>query len=271
MTRAPDGGASCSAASDASAPATTIWPPPLKLAGSRPSSASFSSSSASSPPSTALMPVSTFAAASAIATPRWVTSFIASCSLRMPAARRRGELTDRVTGDAREFVPAAAVGDRGEAQQRRTRRSAAGRPRYPGSCRRRSPCRGCADRRRRRRRAHRGARRTGVRRARVRGIRGFASPVRARRQRQSRVPSCPVPVPRVEPGPRRYPAKRWRISTTPPAPFADSEIWRHAAFSASGCAGRADLRIREGGGEGSRAHRTGPVTLIVTPPAHCAS
>ena len=55
--RARPGGSALSAARASSAPATTIWPPPLKLAGSRPSSSRRARSSASSAPRTALMPV----------------------------------------------------------------------------------------------------------------------------------------------------------------------------------------------------------------------
>ena len=96
---------SCSCSSASSAPATTIWPPPLKFAGSSPSSSSRaeqlvlvaaerrrSCRSASS------------AAASAIARPRSATKCIASASAEDAGGRRSGDLADRVAGDAADPV-----------------------------------------------------------------------------------------------------------------------------------------------------------------------
>lgn len=83
--RTPSGLSSASAASCSSVPAATIWPAPLMLAGVRPSFSRWATEVSGSPPSSADMPVSVIAAASAIARPRLRTRASASVSSRTPA------------------------------------------------------------------------------------------------------------------------------------------------------------------------------------------
>ncbi|EGJ77648.1 putative 3-oxoacyl-ACP synthase II [Streptomyces sp. Tu6071] len=83
--RTPSGLSSASAASCAAVPAATTWPPPLTFAGVRPSFSRCGATVARSPPSSAAMPVSVTAAASAIASPRVRTSASAASESRTPA------------------------------------------------------------------------------------------------------------------------------------------------------------------------------------------
>ena len=86
ITRALSG-LSCPAswASAGSGPAATVWPAPLRLAGSRPSRSIVASTSSGFPPSTALMPVGSSAHAAAISRPRTAASATAVSASSTPA------------------------------------------------------------------------------------------------------------------------------------------------------------------------------------------
>lgn len=83
--RTPSGGSSLRAASCSSVPAATICPAPLTFAGVRPSFSRCATETSGSPPSSADMPVSVIAAASAMARPRLRTRVRAAVSSRTPA------------------------------------------------------------------------------------------------------------------------------------------------------------------------------------------
>ncbi len=97
-TRARAGGSSASFSSAASAPAATIWPAALRLAGTRSSASRRASTSASSPPSRADMPVGSSAQALAISRPRVAARATASSAEMTPGYRVGGELADGVSG-----------------------------------------------------------------------------------------------------------------------------------------------------------------------------
>ena len=84
-SRVPAGGSAARAASCASVPAATICPAALIFAGVSPRASMAASTSDSSPPSTAVMPVSSAAAARAMAWLRAATKRIASSGVRTPA------------------------------------------------------------------------------------------------------------------------------------------------------------------------------------------
>lgn len=83
--RTPSGLSASRAASCSSVPAATIWPPPFTFAGVRPSFSRCGTVVSGSPPSSADIPVSVIAAASAIARPRVRTSFSAAVASSTPA------------------------------------------------------------------------------------------------------------------------------------------------------------------------------------------
>ena len=85
MTRARSGGVAASRARPSRDPAATTWPAPLTFAGTSPAVAIAASTSDGSPPRTALIPVGTSAAASAMNDARAETRDTASTSSRTPA------------------------------------------------------------------------------------------------------------------------------------------------------------------------------------------
>ena len=148
MTRAPAGGSACSAARAASSPATTIWPPPLKLAGCEPEVVELGEQ---------LGLVAAEHGAHAGRRPAAAASAIARAALRRRASSRRPRSGCRRRPPRRSRRPsgrrspasllaAAAVEHGGERAGSRRRRSAAARPRCRGWCRRPTPCRACAGR-----------------------------------------------------------------------------------------------------------------------------
>ncbi len=80
--RPVDSAASFSSASRA--PAATIWPAPLRLAGVSPAASMPAATSSGSPPSTADMPVGVSAQAAAISAPRRAANATASAGVRAP-------------------------------------------------------------------------------------------------------------------------------------------------------------------------------------------
>ena len=84
-SRAPAGGSAARASSCARVPAATIWPGALMFAGVRPWASMAASTSDSAPPSTAVMPVSSAAAARAMALLRTAIRRIASSGESTPA------------------------------------------------------------------------------------------------------------------------------------------------------------------------------------------
>ena len=84
-SRAPAGGSAAKDSRSAMAPAATICPAPLTLAGVRPWRAMAASTVSSSPPRTAVIPVGSAAAAAAMAAARTATRRMASFALSTPA------------------------------------------------------------------------------------------------------------------------------------------------------------------------------------------
>src|SRR4051812_2359689 len=85
MTLTLAGGSAANFSRFASAPAATIWPAPLRLAGYSPTASIAAITSSGSPPRTALMPVASSAQAAAISRPRTPASVTAASGLSTPA------------------------------------------------------------------------------------------------------------------------------------------------------------------------------------------
>ena len=187
ITRARAGGSAASACSCSSVPAATTCPAPFMFAGGEPVPVE-----ARRPPRRGRRRArrssrsGVTALAAAIARPRSRTSSSGLLGGQHPGHGGGGELTDRVPGDGAHRRAARAAGRR-PAPRRRPGcwpRSAAGRRRCPGWCRRRRRCHGRSGRSRRPSEKPRQAvRDTGQIQPRAAGSRESASPDPGRRRR----------------------------------------------------------------------------------------
>ena len=112
-------------------PAATIWPAPLRLAGSSPSSSRRASTSSGFPPRTALMPVGSSAHAAAISRPRTAASATAASGVEHAGDRGRGQLADGVPGGDQRAPAARREPAAGRGRAARWRPRGAGSPRCP--------------------------------------------------------------------------------------------------------------------------------------------
>ncbi len=191
-------GSAASSASASRAPAATIWPAPLRLAGVSPAASMAATTSSGSPPSTADMPVGVSAQAAAISAPRRAAKRDGlgwrrarrrrrRRSARRRCARRRPRSPRRLAARAgpRRSTPSATISGWVTAVSLISSASAVVPSRVevePGDL-------GELGHAARRRRAVR---------ARGRACRASAHPVRGRGRRSRPVPPCPAPAHRGE-------------------------------------------------------------------------